>query len=454
MTTPTAVRVLRDRDLADPTTRASAVDSESARWAVWARGDAYADPASVRAAVGMMQESGAAIIFGDSTRPGEADARRPHLDPYRLRAQDYLGDILVLDLDRLAPVWRSCRAAALRVWRHELLLAALRGGSGIRHLGRALGGESSTPLEALGGDDLTDLSRAVETHLAETGGGEVRAVREDGIVVARRRVTGSPLVSIVIPTRARRDTDGSSLALRALESIVQKTSYTAWEIILVVDADADQNVIDAASVLVGDRMQVVTFGGPFNFSEKINLGAAHARGEYLLMLNDDVEVISSNWLEALIAPAQGDRAGLVGAMLYFDDDTIQHAGHHYWLGDASHIGLDVPRGSAGPDSGFLVERRVAGVTAACALTPMTVFREVGALDPGLPGAFNDVDYSLKVTWAGYDCVWTPDAELYHFESKSRDATVRPFEVERHWERWAFRMHQPEVWPYELGRPPR
>lgn len=449
-----AIAVVSDGDLSDPQRRVSALESADARWVVWSRGDARVDPAAARQAVRLMHESGAAVVYGDTSRPGLADERRPHLDPYRLRSQDYLGDVLVLDRDRLGAVVGAAQAKAARVWRHELLLAALRGGHGIRHLGRALGTGSATSASPFDADERTELARVVEIHLAETGGGEVRGVHDDGIVTARRLVVGTPLVSIVIPTRAHRDSDGSSLVLGALESIVQKTSYTAWEIILVVDADADSSVIEAAKARVGDRMRVVTYRAPFNFSEKINLGAAHARGEYLLMLNDDVEVISPNWLESLLAPAHADGAGLVGALLYFDDDTIQHAGHHYWLGDASHIGLDVPRGAAGPHGGFRVERRVAGVTAACALTPMAVFREVGALDPGLPGAFNDVDYCLKVTWAGYDCVWTPDAELYHFESKSRDATVRPFEIERHWSRWAFRMHQPDLWPYELERPPR
>jgi GT2 family glycosyltransferase len=139
-------------------------------------------------------------------------------------------------------------------------------------------------------------------------------------------------------------------------------------------------------------------------------------------------------------------------MLYYDDDTIQHAGHAYWLGDASHIGLDRKRGESGPGEGFRVERRVAGVTAACALLPAAVYFEVGGLASDLPGAFNDVDLCLKVTWSGYDIFWTPHAELYHFESKTRDASVRRFEVETHWSRWAFRMHQPEFWPYALDRP--
>lgn len=454
MTRAPHVPVLRDDALADPDNRRRAVSPDASRYAAWARGDAQPEPSAVRAAVRLMQESGAAIVFGDTVREGESDEQRPHLDPHRLRSQDYLGDILVLDLARIAPAVAVTSATSVRVWRHELLLTALREGFGIRHLGRGLGTGSTIHVSSLTADERHELTRVVESYLSTTGGGDVRGVRADGIVTARRRVVGAPLVSIVIPTRARREADGSSLALRAIESIANKTSYTAWEIILVVDGDADPTVVEAASDLLGDRMRVVTYRAPFNFSEKINLGAAHARGEYLLMLNDDVEVISPGWVEALVAPAQADGAGLVGAMLYFEDDTIQHAGHHYWRGDASHIGLDVPRGSAGPDGGFLVERRVAGVTAACALTPMAVFREVGALDPGLPGAFNDVDYCLKVTWAGYDCVWTPDAELYHFESKSRDATVRLFEIERHWGRWAFRMHQPEVWPYELERPPR
>ena len=428
---------------------------EGDRWLVWARNGAQVDFGAVRATVRALSESGAAIAFGDSlTAVGGDVVRRPVFDAVRLRSQDYLGDVLVLNRERCAALATDSRTAPLVAWRHELLLDAARENLGVIHAGRSL--EASPRHEhALLTPQELDATRAVlQRHLDKSGGGVVHSVGSDGVHRARRNVVGKPLVSMVIPTRATRMPDGSSLVIDALASIVELTTYDAWEVVLVVDSGADPRVLDQARALLGTRLRAVSYTAPFNFSAKVNLGVAHARGEFILMLNDDVKVISESWLEALLAPAQHDGVGMVGAMLYFSDNTIQHAGHHYWLGDASHIGLDVSRGSAGPLDGFRVERRVAGVTAACALMPLHVFEEVGGLDEGLPGAFNDVDLCLKTTWAGFDIVWTPDAELYHFESKSRDASVKAFEIYRHWNRWGFRMHQPGTWPYPLDRPAR
>jgi GT2 family glycosyltransferase len=132
-------------------------------------------------------------------------------------------------------------------------------------------------------------------------------------------------------------------------------------------------------------------------------------------------------------------------MLYYEDDTIQHAGHAYYQGSPTHIGLGLPRGSKGPNSSFLVDRKVSGVTAACALMPRHVFMEAGGFSALLPGNFNDVDLCLKVGSLGNDIYWTPNAELYHYESKTRDAHVHYYELDVIEQRWGLKLDDSRFW---------
>jgi GT2 family glycosyltransferase len=143
-------------------------------------------------------------------------------------------------------------------------------------------------------------------------------------------------------------------------------------------------------------------------------------------------------------------------MLYFEDDTIQHAGRAYIRLDVTPIGLHSPRGYAGLRGAFLVEREVAGVTAACAFVRRDLFISVGGLSPLLPGNVNDVEFCMKLSKAGDQAYWTPRAELYHFESKSRDPSVSKYEMRAAGGRWEHRLWSSPWWPtdpheiFELG----
>jgi glycosyltransferase involved in cell wall biosynthesis len=269
-------------------------------------------------------------------------------------------------------------------------------------------------------------------------------------VFSRRVVTGKPLVSIVIPTQGKVSSSGSvhdALVLKAVKSIIEKTSYEHFEIDLVVDAHFDASVMTELAFIAQKKLRVHLWDRPFNFSQKMNYGVVLSRGDFVLLLNDDVEVINSTWLENMLALAQLPNAGMVGAMLYYEDDTIQHAGHAYYQGSPTHIGLGLPRGSKGPNSSFLVDRKVSGVTAACAVMPRHVFMEAGGFSALLPGNFNDVDLCLKVGSLGYDIYWTPNAELYHYESKTRDARVHFYELDVIEHRWAHRLDDKRFWSW-------
>lgn len=383
---------------------------------------------------------------------------KPIFSPERLRCQFYFGDLVFYRRDLLLRVGglNAERAGALL---YDLALRCTRASQAVELIGEQLFvrhriGQGKTLLD----DEALDSTRAALTeHLDATGGGIVESVGRRGVHNTRRLVIGEPLISIIIPTRGMYsviDGERRCFVIDAVRSVMDRSTYRNFELVLVIDSVADPEVVSDLEHLAGDQISFVEWTKPFNFSDKVNLGVLHSHGEFVLLLNDDVDVISPDWLQSLLALAQLPGAGMVGGMLYYADETIQHAGHAYHEGDASHIGLDVPRGERGPLDGYLVEREVVGVTAACAMIPRDVYFEVGGLSNLLPGNFNDVDLCMKTSWIGYEIYWTPHAELYHFESKTRDASVHGFEVNVAWGRWSFRMNDTRYWPYALSRAPR
>ena len=184
----------------------------------------------------------------------------------------------------------------------------------------------------------------------------------------------------------------------------------------------------------GGLVRCIEYDAPFNFSSTVNLGAAHAQGEFLLLLNDDTEVVAPDWLERMVDAADDPVVGAVGARLLFEDGTLQHAGHTYRT-SLDHVGFGLPGDSAGRTGILRHRREVAGVTAACLLTPMRVFDLVGGFSTAFAGNYNDVDYCMKVRASGHSIVYEPDAVLRHFESKSRETGIRPEEIELIQRRW-------------------
>jgi GT2 family glycosyltransferase len=236
------------------------------------------------------------------------------------------------------------------------------------------------------------------------------------------------------------------MVVEAVRSIMNISTYRNFEFVFVVDATTPAVVQSELRAMAGERATFVQWLEPFSFSRKVNLGVLQARGEFVLILNDDVELITPDWIESMLALAQLPRAGTVGAMLYFEDDKIQHAGHAYYRLNVTHIGLNSERGAAGPFGGFLVEREVAGNTAACCMMTRELFLKAGGFSTLLPGNFNDVDLCLKISTLGYQSYWTPFAELHHFESKSRDPRVSASEVRTTWGRWEHLLYASDLWP--------
>ncbi|MGE3588903.1 MAG: glycosyltransferase family 2 protein [Ilumatobacteraceae bacterium] len=242
-------------------------------------------------------------------------------------------------------------------------------------------------------------------------------------------------VSVVVPSIGASGTVLGSHRVFLVEAVRSVVSMTAvvLEVIVVAGRSMPGLVLDEVTQLAPGAVRVVPYDAEFNFSATINLGAAHAQGRHLLLLNDDTEVISPGWLETML-DATGPDVGAVGARLLFEDGTLQHAGHTYRT-SLDHVAFGQP-GDA-PGRGDILRRRrdVAGVTAACMLTPAAVFDEVGGFTTLLPRNYNDVDYCMKLRHAGYRVVYEPRAALYHFESRSRVAGIEPEEIEVIQRRW-------------------
>lgn len=248
-------------------------------------------------------------------------------------------------------------------------------------------------------------------------------------------VMPSPMVSIIIPTR-----DHVDILRQCIDSILKKTLYLAYEIIIVDNQSELAETLDYFEELgVHTNIKIMQFDEPFNYSAINNFGVTHSRGEIIVLLNNDVEVISPDWLNEMVSQASRSDIGCVGAMLYYPDDTIQHAGVILGLGDvAGHAHKYMRRGSSGYFNRACAVQNYGAVTAACLAVRKSVFLEVGGLnEANLTVAYNDVDLCLKVQATGYRNLWTPYAQLYHHESKSRGKDNTPEKKARYWSEVAY-----------------
>ena len=282
---------------------------------------------------------------------------------------------------------------------------------------------------------------AVEDYVARTGlDAQVLPGPAPGVFRIKRAIKGTPLVSIVIPTAGQLRRVGNrahDLLVACIRSIIERTSWPHYELILV----AGRTGLQPATLAAIERFPVTVVtdaaDGPFNIPRKINLGAAHARGEHLVLLNDDIEVADGDWLSAMLEWSQDPGIGAVGAKLLYPDGRLQHIGLVLGVGGiAAHAFHQHPGASAGYASSALSIRNYSAVTAACLMSRRSVFTEVGGFDEAFPVDFNDVDYCLRLGRAGYRTVFTPYAQLYHHESASVGARVPDRkEIELMRERW-------------------
>ncbi|MGL4883303.1 MAG: glycosyltransferase family 2 protein, partial [Waterburya sp.] len=234
----------------------------------------------------------------------------------------------------------------------------------------------------------------------------------------RYQIKEPKLVSIIIPTK-----DLADLLDVCLKSIFTKTTYPHYEVIIIDNGSTEAKTskcFDYWQQQQGDRFQVYQYNIPFNYSQINNYGVEQAQGDYLLFLNNDTEVITPDWLEAMVEQAQRSSIGAVGSLLLYPDDTIQHAGVVLGIGGvAGHSHKHLPVNQPGYISQAVSINNYSALTAACLMCRRSVFEEVGGFEEQLAIAFNDVDFCLKIISRGYRNIYLPHVALYHYESKSR-----------------------------------
>ncbi|MEM9038656.1 MAG: glycosyltransferase [Actinomycetota bacterium] len=375
---------------------------------------------------------------------------KPDWSPERLRNQNYVTHLVVARRDAIERVG-GLRTGTDGAQDHDLILRLGEVSSSIVHVPRVLYHWRQAPTSVAGGSDAKPWAfdagvRVVRDHCERIGlGATVERTDHEGVyrvahrhAVAARGDSGEsmPLVSVVVPTRG---TSGRvwgatrCFVVEAIRSIVEMSTYTHLEFVVVADDVTPDPVLAALADVAGERLRIVETSGPFNFSAKMNRGAAEASGEFLLLLNDDTELVDPGSIDELIGlvtgPAEGPdgAAGAVamaGARLWFADGTLQHGGHVYHH-DLMHAclgwGGEVP--GPWPLRPLAVARECSGVTAAAALVRRDVFDRVGGFPADLPLNYNDVDLSLKIRADGHRIVWTPNATWFHFESRTRESRL-------------------------------
>ena len=270
--------------------------------------------------------------------------------------------------------------------------------------------------------------RAIEAHLARCGQEGTVSLRKDlGFYRVEYPVQGEPLVSILIPNRDQKET-----LEKCLNSIWEKSTYNNYEILIVENNSSSPEIFDYyREIEKRPGVRILTWKEGFNYSAINNFGEKSAAGDYLLFLNNDVEVINPRWIEELLGNCQRKEVGIVGAKLYYPDDTIQHAGTVIGIGGiAGHAFLNMPRSRTGYLHKASLQMDLSAVTAACMMMKRQVFKQLGGFEERLSVAFNDVDLCLRTVQAGYLVVYNPEVELYHYESKSRGAEDSEEKVRR------------------------
>ncbi|WP_341313002.1 glycosyltransferase family 2 protein [Paraburkholderia sp. IMGN_8] len=273
-------------------------------------------------------------------------------------------------------------------------------------------------------------SRAIQEHLTRCNiAAKVQSA--DDAVMYQRIVYAlpekEPLVEIIIPTR-----DAAGLVKQCVDSIKERTTYQNYLITIIDNGSEKPETFELFKSYEGDsRIRVVRDDSPFNYSALNNHIALASEAELVCLLNNDIEVITPDWLSELASIALQDNVGAVGAKLLYPDDTVQHAGVYLGMGGlAGHGHKYLPRNAPGYFSRAVLRNAVSAVTAACLVIRTSIYREVRGLDEDLVIAFNDVDFCLRVREAGYRNVWTPFAELYHHESASRGYEDTPEKMAR------------------------
>ena len=350
---------------------------------------------------------------------------KPDYSPDNLRANNYICHFSMFDADLLKKTGLF-RPEYDGSQDHDMILRLTEEAKHVCHIPKILYYWRSHP-NSVAADigaktyAIDAAKRAVHDHMRDYYGIEVEVESTRAfptIFQIKYPINGEPLISIVIPNK-----DHVEDLRRCITSIEKKSTWKNYEIVVVENNSVEQSIRDYYKELESDpKVKIVTYEGGFNYSRINNVGVKETKGEYLLFLNNDTEVISPDWMEQLLMYAQRKDVGAVGAKLYYADNTIQHAGVVIGLGahrSAGHTHYKMPREHLGYMGRLCYAQNVTAVTGACLMVKKSIYEEVNGLDESFTISLNDVDLCLKIREKGYLNIFTPFAELYHYESKTR-----------------------------------
>lgn len=376
------------------------------------------------------------LIYADSShgRSGRfeevSEVRRPGWSPERLRSQCYVGDTLIATSQTVEAAGGVSLLADLH--EHDRALRLSEHAQNISRLAELL--TFSNQDRMLPSASLS----AVQEHCTRVGiDAECTMPYTVPVVRVARHCASVPKISVIVPTRGTIETVRGNkvvLAAHAISTLLGATKYPSIEVIAVLDKETPDESRREIMSAGGNKLQVVDYDRPFNFAEKVNLGAVCSDGQYLLLLNDDTEMVSADALETLVGLLQDPNVAMAGPMLLYEDGLIQSAGHLL-----NPVPYDLYRhqstNHAGAQYLLRAQREVSGVIAACALIKRSVFNEAGGLCTKFPSNYNDVDFGLKLHQLGYRTIWTPHAQFFHFESQTRLPKLQTFEMATLGARW-------------------
>ncbi len=398
-------------------------------------------PACIGVLYDEITSKGLDLVFADEDRINTDGLRsephfKPAWDPELLLETDYVSRafmvrraVLASVLHRPLPTKGQGFALVLRLARQLSAAAVVRVPRVLSHR------------EADAEPEFAEARRAaLQDWLADEAGGGLATLDETTSVprIRWRLPASPPTVSVIIPTR-----DQADYLRRCLRSLATMTDYPMIELVLVDNGTREPEAL--ALLADSERAGAIVLRKdiPFNYSDLVNAGVAQARGEFVCLLNNDVEVINPGWLAEMVALALRPGVGVVGAMLVYPDRRIQHAGIIAGMhGAATNLLAGQPLGSGGYHGRAQCRQQFSAVTGACMVLRKDVYLSVGGLDVAWPVSFNDVDFCLRLRKSGWQVVWTPDAVLLHHESVSRgnpeDAELR-HGLDRLRSRWSAEM---------------
>jgi glycosyltransferase involved in cell wall biosynthesis len=443
--------VVRDRNGHISRASNSALDIASGEFiALLDHDDELAADALLEVALEISRHPGTAIVYSDEDKIDESGNRyeayfKPDWNPDLFNGQNMISHLGVYRRSWVERVGRFRPGfEGSQDWDLALRIVERINSKQIRHIPRVL-----YHWRAISGStarEMTEKHYAVDAARRTLGEHLVRTGRQGELIPVpgghwriRYSMTSIPLVSIIIPTR-----DAGLLLEQCLESIREKTTYPRYEIVLVDHESKENHARQVLANAASEGHRIVSAAGPFNFSALVNRGVAHATGDYVCLLNNDLTVITPEWLEELISHALRPGIGAVGAMHYYPDNTIQHSGVVLGVGGvASHAHKDFERGAEGMLNRARLVQNYSAVTGATLLIRRDLYLDVGGFDQeALAVAFSDVDFCLRLRQRGYRTVWTPFAEFIHHESATRGDDLRPgrreaftrevAEMERRW----------------------